>query len=66
MKVIEFNKETGTFISKEEIQVGNATGAEEIRETLKRELAGIIRQVKVLKSRAEEIKSMLAVLDSGK
>jgi hypothetical protein len=66
MRVIEFNEETGTFISKEEIQVDNAAGADGIREALKIELAGIIRQVKALKARAFEIKSMLAAMDSEK
>lgn len=63
MKNLEFDKEAGTFTRREEIKIEDAKGVEEIRQALKIELAGIVRQVKGLKRRAEEIKEMLDVLD---
>lgn len=66
MKDLQFNKKTGAFVRREEINVGDAKEAGEIRQALKIELAGIVRQVKELKRRADEIKEMLAVLDSFK
>lgn len=63
MKKLEFDEKSGIFIKREEIRIDNAVDAGEIRESLKIELAGIVRQVKGLKRRAEEIKKMLAVLD---
>jgi len=63
MKSLSFDEKTGTFIRTEKINIGNATDVAEAKETLKTELAGIIRQVKLFKKRAEEIKEMLAALD---
>ena len=60
---LEFDNKTGVFVRREEIPVGNSKEVREVRESLMIELAGIVRQVKRLKYRAEEIKSMLAVLD---
>ncbi len=65
MKAINFNKETGVFIRQEKIQIGNTADAAKIKTSLKTELAGIVRQVKNLKSRAEEIKSILVALDES-
>lgn len=63
MKKIEFDKNTGTFVRREEMQVTDTKEINEIRQSLRIELATIVRQVKSLKRRAEEIKAMLAVLD---
>jgi len=65
LKNLEFNKETGTFTKREEINISNTKDIEEIRQALKIELAGIIRQVKGHKRRAEEIRSMLSILDEN-
>ncbi|TYO95123.1 hypothetical protein [Desulfallas thermosapovorans] len=62
-KRIEFNAEKGVFIRKEEIQVTDTNRVNEIKQSLKIELASIVRQVKSLKRRAEEIKAMLDALD---
>ena len=63
MKNLEFDKQTGKFVRREEINIGDGKAVEEIRQSLKIELAGIVRQVKGLKRRADEIKEMLKTLD---
>ena len=63
MSNLSFDAEKGIFIKREEIRIGNTTEAAEIKEALKIELAGIVRQVKGLKRRAEEIKTMLNALE---
>ena len=65
MKNLEFDKETGKFIKREEISIDDSTDVGEIRQALKIELAGIIRQVKRLKRRANEIKEMLIKIDES-
>lgn len=62
MKNISYDESSGKLIRTEEINIGT-TDAEDAKQSLKIELAGIIRQVKGLKKRAEEIKAMLTVLD---
>lgn len=63
MKSLDFDEKSGKFIRREEIQIGNTTEANEIRQSLKIELVNIVKQVKGLKNRAEEIKKMLDALD---
>lgn len=63
MSKLAFNEETGTFVKTEEIKIVDTTDKEEIKQSLKIELAGIIQQVKGLKRRAEEINVMLNALD---
>lgn len=63
MKTLDFDKKSGKFIRREEIQIDNTADVDDIKSALKIELAGIVRQVKGLKRRAEEIKTMLATLD---
>jgi len=65
VKNLEFDKETGKFIKREEISIDDSTDVGEIRQALKIELAGIIRQVKRLKRRANEIKEMLIKIDES-
>lgn len=66
VKNLEFDKQTGKFVRRKEINVGDGKAVEEIRQSLKIELAGIVRQVKGLKRRADEIKEMLAVIEESK
>jgi len=60
---ITFDEATKTLIRTEQIDTNNASSVKEIKDSLNIELNMIVRQVKTLKLRAEEIKMLLGKLE---
>lgn len=65
-KITWDNKENRVVITKQEyIDVAKGVNIDEVRQKLKNELRQIVQQVKLLKARAEEIKSTLDKLEEA-
>lgn len=63
-RTVEWDKETKSIIVTEQKKINiNTEDIEEVKKSFKQELRDIIRQVKALKQRAEEIKSLLTQLE---
>ena len=62
MKIIRFDTATGEFVKEERIAINSGTDAKDIEKTINIELDQIVRQVKTLKNRAEELKAMKEAL----
>lgn len=64
---IDIDKQRGGLIitSQRRVELTNAKDIKTIKTKLRRELMEIVRNVKALKKRAEEIKEMLAKLEAG-
>ena len=58
-------KRSRRFRIMKRISVGDAANVKEVRQKLKNELRQIVQQVKLLKARAEEIKSTLDKLEEA-
>lgn len=63
-RTVKWDKETKSIIVTEQKKINIDTeDIEEVKKNFKQELRDIIRQVKSLKQRAEEIKSLLTQLE---
>lgn len=63
-RTVEWDKESSSIIVTEQKKIDiNAEDIEDVKKNLKQEIRDIIRQVKALKQRAEEIKSVLTQLE---
>jgi hypothetical protein len=63
LRNIRLDAETGEFVREERVRVGTGTNAKEILADINHELSMIVRQVKTLKARADELKAMKAILE---
>lgn len=60
---IRFDAATGEFVREERIKIdADITNTKDIEDAINYELAGIVRQVKALKRRCEELKAMKEAL----
>lgn len=65
-KIIWDNNAREIVITQEKrINVGDAASTKEVKQNLEKELLDIVRQVKRLKARAEEIKGMLNEMEGA-
>ena len=62
IKNIKFDPETGEFIKQEKIKITESNDVQDIINSINYELFKIVQQVKGLKKRAEELKTMKEVL----
>jgi|GEM_PF-7105850 len=62
---IDLDAETGQLVitKQEYVEVKEAANMEEVKVKLKQELGSIVQQVKGLKKRAEDIKSILTAIE---
>ncbi len=62
-KRVEIKKGKAVITETKEIELVDGEGIQELRRKLKTELGNIVRSVKSLKERAEEIKEILAKIE---
>ena len=62
LKNMRFDNSTGEFIREERITINASADIKDIEDAINIELAQIVRQVRALKLRAEELKAMKAIL----
>jgi flagellar basal body P-ring protein FlgI len=62
-KKVELRKDKVVVMETREIEFADNKGIEELKQKLKMELSSIVRSVKSLKARAEEIKGILGEIE---